>query len=272
MLTGASGRGDAMIFRQLFDPETSTYSYLLADEASREAVLIDPVLEQFDRDSTLIRELDLRLTHTLETHVHADHVTASGRFRERLGSKVAVGDRTGVGNADLYLRDRDVLGFGAQRLEVRSTPGHTQGCVSYVLAAESLAFTGDALLIRGCGRTDFQGGDAAQLFRSVRRQIFSLPEVAHLYPGHDYKGRTVTTIAEEKRYNARLALDRSEAEFVAIMHALDLAYPKRIDVAVPANLSSGLVPEGVGEAPAAVADAMQQLGRQDSEHHLGLGI
>ncbi|MGH0032564.1 MAG: MBL fold metallo-hydrolase [Myxococcota bacterium] len=261
-----------MIFRQLFDPETSTYSYLLADESSREAVLIDPVLEQLDRDATLVRELELTLTHTLETHVHADHVTASGRLRERLGSKVAVGAHSEVTNADVELDDGERLRFGALALEVRTTPGHTRGCVSYVLHEARLVFTGDALLIRGCGRTDFQGGDARRLFHSVRERIFTLPDDTQVHPGHDYKGRTMSTVAEEKRFNARLALDKSESDFVDIMQALDLAYPKRMDVAVPANLTSGLVLPEVIEEPGPVAHAMEQQGRQDSELHLGLGI
>jgi glyoxylase-like metal-dependent hydrolase (beta-lactamase superfamily II) len=262
----------AVIFRQLFDPETSTYTYLVADEESRECVLIDPVLEQFERDRTLIRELDLNLTATLETHVHADHVTASGRFRERLGSRVVVGAQAPVANADVFLEDRDTVTFGSHTLEARLTPGHTSGCVTFVLSDEQLAFTGDALLIRGCGRTDFQGGNAPGLFQSVRKQIFSLPDAVLLYPGHDYKGRTVTTVGEEKRHNARLALDKTEAEFIGIMDRLKLAYPKRMDVAVPANLNSGLVSEAALESAGSVAGVMEDLGRQDSELHMGAGI
>jgi glyoxylase-like metal-dependent hydrolase (beta-lactamase superfamily II) len=261
-----------LIFRQLFDPETSTYTYLLGDEETRDCVLIDPVLEQFERDLTLIRELALTLTHTLETHVHADHVTASGRFRESVASRVAVGARTGVRNADVYLEDRDTIVFGGHTLEVRVTPGHTEGCVTFVLQDEGLAFTGDALLIRGCGRTDFQGGDASKLFESVRKEIFSLPDTALLYPGHDYKGRTATTVDEEKHHNARLALEKSEAEFVGIMDKLKLAFPKRMEIAVPANLNSGLQPEGPEEGSGAVAGVMEELGRQDTEGYMGLGI
>ncbi len=261
-----------MIFRQLFDPETSTYTYLLADETSRECVLIDPVLEQFERDRTLIQELGLDLNYTLETHVHADHVTASGRFREQLGSRVTVGANSGVTNADVYLDEGDVVVFGACALEARLTPGHTAGCVTYVLHAQEMAFTGDVLLIRGCGRTDFQDGDASGLFKSVRTQIFSLPDATLLYPGHDYRGRTVTSVAEEEQHNARLARDKSEAEFISIMGELELAYPKRIDIAVPANLNSGLVEEDVDKSAGAVAGVMEGLGRQDSELSMGLGI
>lgn len=261
-----------MIFRQLFDPETSTYTYLLGDEASRQCVLIDPVLEQIDRDRTLVGELGLTLLFTLETHVHADHVTASGRLREASGSKVVVGSRTGVSNADVYAEDGERLAVGGFSIEVRATPGHTAGCVSYVVHESGLAFTGDAVLVRGCGRTDFQEGDSAGLFGSVRTQIFSLPDAFLLYPGHDYKGRTVTSVEEEKRFNARLALDKSEADFVAIMGALDLAHPKRIDVAVPANLDSGLNLAVAEPDGGRVASVMEDLGRQDSAPFLGMGI
>lgn len=271
-----------MLFRQLFDPETSTYTYLLADPASREAVLIDTVSEQFERDCALLRELELELRYTLETHVHADHVTASGRFRDALGSQVAVGAATGVNNADLELADGDALRFGRHALVALATPGHTHGCVTYVCREAGSAFTGDALLIRGCGRTDFQQGDAATLFASIRQKIFALPDATLLYPCHDYRGRTVTTVAEEKRFNPRLGLDKSEADFVAIMRQLHLSYPRQIDVAVPANLESGLTaPHGTEAQSAAqaragtassVADVMEERGRQDAEPWMGMGI
>ncbi len=265
-----------MIFRQLLDPETSTYTYLLADAGSREAVLIDGVLEQLERDLALLRELELELTHTLETHVHADHVTSSGRLREELGSRVAVAAAGGVTNADRQLVDGDRVAFGAHILEVLATPGHTDGCVTYYCREAGMAFTGDALLIRGCGRTDFQQGDPAQLFHSVRDRIFALPAETLLYPGHDYKGRTVTSVAEEKRWNPRLGLERSETEFTEIMNGLELAHPKKIDVAVPANLQSGLVVPDEGAPPdderRHVADLMEEQGRQDAEPWLGMGI
>jgi glyoxylase-like metal-dependent hydrolase (beta-lactamase superfamily II)/rhodanese-related sulfurtransferase len=229
-----------MLFRQLFDPETSSYSYLLADETNREAVLIDPVREQVERDVQLIGELGLRLVAVLDTHVHADHVTGAGLLRARLGCRVGLGARAGVLTADLRLRDGDAVGFGRHALEVRETPGHTDGCVTYVCHEEGMAFTGDALLIRGCGRTDFQQGDAAALYRSVRGKILSLPAETRLYPAHDYKGRTVSTVAEERRHNPRLGDARSLDEFVALMAGLRLAYPRRIEEAVPANLASGV--------------------------------
>ncbi|MEN8181038.1 MAG: MBL fold metallo-hydrolase [Myxococcota bacterium] len=272
--------GDRAVFRQLFDPETSSYTYLLADSTTAQALLVDPVLEQIDRDCSLLSELGLELRLTLETHLHADHVTASGRLRERLGSQVGAGAKAGVANADRELGDGDLIELGSLCLEVRFTPGHTDGCVTYVCLDEATAFTGDALLIRGCGRTDFQQGDPKALFRSVRERIFSLPEETLLYPGHDYKGRMVTTVAEEKRFNPRLGLDRTFAEFSQIMSELNLAFPRQIDRAVPANRLSGLgggAEEGSGSRAApserrAVAEAMERLGRQDAELWRGMGI
>ncbi len=262
-----------MIFRQLFDPETSTYSYLLADEVSREAVLIDSVREQLDRDRTLLRELELVLRLALETHVHADHITAAAYLREEPGCRVGVAASAGVSNADLYLRHGEVLRFGACELEARWTPGHTDGCTTYVCHAARMAFTGDALLIRGCGRTDFQQGSPQTLFRSVREQVFSLPDDYLLYPAHDYRGRMVTTVQEEKRWNPRLGLARSSEDFVRVMGELKLAYPKKMDVAVPANLRSGLSePSAAPPSEPSVASVMQTLGRQDAEIWIGMDI
>lgn len=232
-----------MLFRQLFDPETSTYTYLLADLASRQAVLIDPVKEQVDRDTKLLADLGLRLLYVLDTHVHADHVTAAGLLRQREGAQTVVSAQSGAPCADVQVRDGDKIQFGKYALEVRSTPGHTDGCLTYVTEDQRMAFTGDALLIRGSGRTDFQQGDARTLYRSVHEKIFSLPDETHLYPGHDYQGRTVTTVAEEKALNPRLGQGKGEEEFVAIMNELKLPHPKRIDVAVPANLKCGIVDE-----------------------------
>ncbi len=269
-----------MIFRQFIDPETSTHTYLLADESTREAVLIDPVLEQFDRDRTLLRELDLTLRYTLETHVHADHITAAALFRKEEGSEVGVSAVAGVEAADLEFNEGDLIRFGSTTLEVCSTPGHTDGCVTYICRDQGMAFTGDTLLIRGCGRTDFQQGDASLLFTSIRNKIFALPDETLLFPGHDYKGRMVTSVAEEKRSNPRLGLEKSEADFVAIMGQLNLAYPKKIDVAVPANLKCGLlaVPSSTPtsqlspSAASSVASVMETQGRQDTENWLGMGI
>jgi glyoxylase-like metal-dependent hydrolase (beta-lactamase superfamily II)/rhodanese-related sulfurtransferase len=228
-----------LIFRQLFDPQSSTYTYLLACGDGGDAVLIDPVFEQVPRDSALMRELGLKLRFTLETHVHADHVTGAALLKERLGSAIATAAAGGAQGADRYLADRDRIAFGKCYLEVRLTPGHTNGCVTYVLDNESMAFTGDCLLIRGCGRTDFQEGDPRALYRSAHSQIFALPDSCLLYPGHDYRGLTVTSVAEEKRFNPRLGGQLSEDDFVGFMRNLGLPHPKQMAIAVPANLKCG---------------------------------
>ena len=232
-----------MLFRQLFDAETSTYTYLLADDATREAVIIDPVFEQVERDVALIRELDLRLLAVLETHVHADHLSAQGLLRSRLGAKTVMSERSGAVCADVLVKQGDRVAFGRHALEVRETPGHTSGCLTFVCHEPRMAFTGDALLIRGCGRTDFQSGDSPTLFRSVRERVFTLPDDTLIYPAHDYKGRTVSTVGEEKRHNPRLGADRSLDEFAHIMAELKLPYPRKMDVSVPANLACGLPAE-----------------------------
>jgi len=261
-----------MIFRQLFDPETASYSYLLGDELTREAVLIDSVAEQFDRDVAIIKELDLKLVFALETHVHADHVTAAARLREALGARVAVSSGSGVQNADVLLRDGDWIAVGAHRLEARATPGHTNGCMTFV--TEGMAFTGDALLIRGCGRTDFQQGDARTLFHSVRSRILTLPESTAIFPAHDYRGRTQTSVGEELRFNPRLGTGKTVESFVELMGRLTLSYPKRMDEAVPANLYAGLAPGArpKARAPSPVAAVMRELGRQDADAWMGEGI
>jgi glyoxylase-like metal-dependent hydrolase (beta-lactamase superfamily II)/rhodanese-related sulfurtransferase len=228
-----------MIFRQLFEQQSSTYTYLLADRATREALVIDPVFEQARRDAALIEELGLRLAWTLDTHVHADHVTGAWLLKERLGSRIAISAASGAQGADRYLEPGDTVSFGRHRLEARATPGHTNGCMTYVLEDRSMAFTGDALLIRGCGRTDFQQGDPRTLFRSVRAQIFALPDGCTLYPAHDYRGLTATSVGEEKLYNPRLAEAILEQDFVGYMTHLGLPHPKQMDAAVPANLNCG---------------------------------
>jgi len=228
-----------LVFRQLFDPQSATYTYLLADRGSREALLIDPVFEQARRDAALIEELGLRLKWTLETHVHADHVTGAWLLRQKLGSKIALAASSGAEGADRYIEPGERIGFGKRNVEARATPGHTSGCMTYVLDDASMAFTGDALLIRGCGRTDFQQGDPGKLFRSVRAQIFSLPDECTLFPGHDYRGLTATSVGEEKLYNPRLAEGILEQDFVGYMKHLGLPHPKQMEVAVPANLKCG---------------------------------
>ena len=228
-----------MIFRQLFDPQSSTYTYLLADSATHEALLIDPVFEHARRDAALVEELGLKLVATLETHVHADHVTGAWLLKRRFGSEIALARASGAQGADRTLVDGDRVAFGRRHLEARATPGHTAGCMTYVLDDRTMAFTGDALLIRGCGRTDFQEGDARRLFRSVREKVFSLPGFCLLYPGHDYRGLTASSVAEERKYNPRLAETIGEDDFVGYMTNLGLPHPKLMAIAVPANLRCG---------------------------------
>lgn len=238
-----------LIFRQLFDPVSSTYTYLLADAHSREAVLIDPVFEQARRDAALLRELGLTLLTTLETHVHADHVTGAWLLQQRLGSRMAVAAAGGTQGADRLLAAGDQVPFGRRHLQVRATPGHTNGCLSFVLDDLGMAFTGDALLIRGCGRTDFQQGSAERLYHSVHEQLLTLPDTCLLYPGHDYRGITCTSVAEERRWNPRFGGSSDLGDFVGYMHNLGLPHPKQMAVAVPANLRCGR-PEADVAAPA----------------------
>ncbi|XP_029360539.1 persulfide dioxygenase ETHE1, mitochondrial [Echeneis naucrates] len=230
--------GTAPLIRQLFESESCTYTYLLADTETREAVLVDPVLETIDRDLKLLQELELNLKVAVNTHCHADHITSTGLMKRRLfGLKSAISKFSGA-SADILLSEGDKIAFGKHYLSVRETPGHTDGCVTLVLGDESMAFTGDCLLIRGCGRTDFQQGCAKRLFNSVHQKIFTLPEHCLVYPAHDYKGQTVSTVGEERKFNPRLT--KSLEEFVNIMNNLNLAKPAKIDIAVPANLVCGL--------------------------------
>lgn len=230
-----------LLFRQLFDPVSCTYTYLLADAG--EAILIDPVFEQAARDAALMRELGLHLVATAETHVHADHVSAGWLHKSQSGSRIAIAAASGVEGADLRLVHGDRVAFGRRFIEARATPGHTDGCMTYVLDDASRAFTGDALLVRGCGRTDFQQGSAERMYRSVHGQIFTLPDHCLLYPGHDYRGLTASSVAEERRFNPRLGGDSNLGDFVGHMEHLGLPHPKLIDIAVPANLRCGR-PEG----------------------------
>lgn len=228
-----------LIFRQLFDPQSCSYTYLLGDRTSGESILIDPVFEQARRDAALIHELHLRLLWTLETHVHADHVTGAWLLKYRLGSGIGVSAKSGASGADRMLRHGDGIAFGKRHIEVRATPGHTSGCLTYVLDDETMAFTGDCLLIRGSGRTDFQQGDPHAMYNSVHQQIFTLPRTCLLYPGHDYRGLTVTSVEEERLFNLRLGGEVGANDFAGYMTNLGLPHPKKIDVAVPANLKCG---------------------------------
>jgi glyoxylase-like metal-dependent hydrolase (beta-lactamase superfamily II)/rhodanese-related sulfurtransferase len=236
-----------MLVRQLFDQASSTYTYLLADEDTREALLVDTVFEQHARDAALVRELELRLVAVLDTHCHADHVTGAWLMRQAFGARIGLAAAYGARNVDLPLAHGDRVAFGALALEVRATPGHTAGCLSFVTADRRMVFTGDALLVRGAGRTDFQHGDARQLYRSIREQLFTLPDACVVYPAHDYEGRTSSTIGEERRFNARIGGGAREEDFVGYMTNLGLPHPRQLDVALPANLRAG-EPEG-GSAP-----------------------
>ncbi len=218
---------------------------MLGDSASAQAVLIDPVFEQVPRDCALLRELGLSLKWTLDTHVHADHVTGAGLLRQRLGSQVALAAAAGAQGVDRALVHGEKIEFGTRHLQVRATPGHTNGCLSFVLDDLSRAFTGDCLLIRGCGRTDFQQGDSGTLYASVHSRLFTLPAHCLLYPAHDYNGLTVTSVEEERRFNPRLGGDVVEDDFSSFMQHLNLPHPKQIALAVPANLRCGEPAEGL---------------------------
>lgn len=234
-----------MIFRQLYDPESSTYTYLLGCGDSGEAVLIDPVLETVERDLAVVQELGLRLSHTLETHIHADHVTSACRLRSITGCKVAYPEADGLPCADVIVSEMSPLSIGRIKLQPLFTPGHTESHHSYLveLPAVTKVFTGDALLIDGCGRTDFQGGDSGILYRSVHDKIFSLPGEALVFPAHDYHNRHVSTVEQERERNPRLGGGKTIEEFIAIMEDLKLPYPKRMDIAVPANRLCGDCPD-----------------------------
>ncbi len=229
---------DNLVFQQLFEKETSSYTYLLADADIREAILIDPVVEMVERDIQLLKDLDLNLKYILDTHVHADHITGSGEIRKRTGARVGISSAYDMSCADVHIEDGQEIPFGRFKIKAIHTPGHTSGCLSYQIGNK--VFTGDALLVRGCGRTDFQEGSSEKLFTSVRDKIFSLPDDTIVYPAHDYKGLTQTSIGLEKKLNPRLNLNLSKGEFIGIMAQLKLAYPKKIQEAVPANLQCGL--------------------------------
>jgi glyoxylase-like metal-dependent hydrolase (beta-lactamase superfamily II)/rhodanese-related sulfurtransferase len=234
-----------MIFRQLYDATSSTYTYLLADEASREALLIDPVFEQFHRDLALLRELGLTLQLVADTHAHADHITAAWLLQQKTGCRIALSAAAGAENVDIPLQHGQVFGVQGVALEARATPGHTNGCMSFVLADMSKVFTGDALLIRGCGRSDFQQGNASRLYHSITEQLFTLPHACAVFPAHDYNGRTQSTIGEEKLHNPRAGGKANEKDFVHYMNAMQLPHPKKIDEALPNNLRSGKPASGL---------------------------
>lgn len=235
------------LFRQLFDEKSWTYSYLLADTNTKEAIIIDPVLDHAPRDAKLITELGLKLKFALNTHCHADHITGTGYLKKLLPGALSVISGKAEANADRFLTESEEVEFGRHKLIAYETPGHTNGCMTFVVHEQGIAFTGDALLIRGCGRTDFQEGSPKKLYESVHGKILSLPDNFVLYPAHDYKGLMETTVAEEKKYNPRLT--KTLEEFVDIMNNLNLPYPKQIDKAVPANRECGVYDIPAAEEP-----------------------
>ena len=230
-----------MIFRQLGEPESCTFTYLLACSETRQAVLVDPVLETVDRDLAMLQDLELGLAYTLETHIHADHITSAARLRSLTGCRIAYPATDMPAQADVAVSEVDPLEVGALVVQPLFTPGHTDGHHSYLIddAEGRRVLTGDALLIDGCGRTDFQGGCARTLYHSVRDKIFSLPDDTLVFPGHDYNHRFVSSVGRERARNPRLGGGKSLEEFVAIMAALALPPPKKLDVAVPANRRCG---------------------------------
>ncbi len=236
---------------QLLDPVSCTYTYVLFDEATRDALIIDPVDEQVDRDLAVLRQYGLKLTWTVETHAHADHITSAAQLAEHAGARTAAPQGCGITTAAVQLVHHDTLRFGGEQLLALHTPGHTAGSMCFVWRTH--VFTGDTLLIDGCGRTDFQSGNAAALYRSITEILFALPDSSTVWPGHDYQGRTQSTIGDEKSRNPRLA-GKTEAQFIDIMQSLKLPRPKRIDEAVPANLSSGLRHDAGEHVAAAGAD------------------
>ncbi len=249
-----------MIFKQLFEPISSTYTYLIGCEHSGKAVLIDPVLPAWERDLTELRALGLELVCTVDTHIHADHITAARKLRQEVASRIAHPAVDGLECVDMPLQEGVPLEVGSLRIEPLFTPGHTDGHHAYRVADRVL--TGDALLIEACGRTDFQNGDATALYHSVRDKLFALPDDTLVFPGHDYNQRRVSSIAQERARNPRLGGDRSVDEFVQLMAGLNLAYPKFIDFAVPGN-------RACGECPGGVPDDLSQYCDQSGDSRQG---
>jgi glyoxylase-like metal-dependent hydrolase (beta-lactamase superfamily II) len=229
-----------MLFRQLYDPETSTYTYLIADEKSHEAILVDPVIEQVERDLKLIQELGLRLRYCLETHIHADHITGTGQLRELTGCEGIVPEKAQADCANRSIKDGEILKVGDIEIKAIATLGHTDSHNSYLVNHDRV-LTGDSLLIRGCGRTDFQSGNPGLMYDHVTQKLFNLPDETLVYPGHDYRGHRVSTIGEEKQYNPRF-LRKDRASFIEQMNQLNLPDPKKIAEAVPANQKCGDMP------------------------------
>lgn len=252
-----------MIFKQLFDLDTSTYTYLLADEKTKEAVLIDSVFEKVERDSKLIKDLGLNLKYLMDTHVHADHITGMSKLKALFPSaKMVIYKDSGNICANIFSKEGDEFKFGDNSLKVLHTPGHTNGCVSFY--TEGLIFTGDSLLIRGTGRTDFQQGSSENLYDSITEKIFTLPDNTLVYPGHDYNGLTSSSIAEEKALNPRMA-NKTKAEFVELMANLKLPYPRKIKESVPANINCGDIGANPSFARMSVQEVYEHYQKNDPD-------
>ncbi len=238
-----------MIFKQLFEPESSTYTYLISCGNTGKTVLIDPVIETAERDIEVVRSLGLKVDYTLDTHIHADHITGALKLKHLAGSQICGPALDGLPCTDIGVREGEPFRVGTIEIHPLFTPGHTDTHHAYLIdhGGLKLLFSGDALLIEACGRTDFQSGDAHALYRSIHEKFFTLPDETLVYPAHDYEGRHITTIAQEKQRNPRLGNDRSEAEFVEIMHGLDLPYPRKIDISLPGNQLCGQCPESIPE-------------------------
>jgi sulfur dioxygenase len=254
-------QGEAvMIFRQLFEPDSSTYTYLIACPATGKTALIDPVLDSAVRDVKILQEMGLTLDYTIDTHIHADHLSGARRLRELTGSQIACPAMDALSCADIGVAEGEVLRIGQLELHPLFTPGHTDHHHAYLIdnGTHKLLFSGDALLIDACGRTDFQSGDAATLYRSIHDKFFTLPDETLVYPCHDYEGRFVSSIAQEKARNPRLGGNRSQQAFVDIMNTLDLPYPRKIDFAVPGNRQCGECPDNVPEQYRAPCEPQDQ--------------
>ncbi|MCL1048234.1 MBL fold metallo-hydrolase [Shewanella abyssi] len=224
--------------KQLFDRDSCTYTYLLADPKTHEGVIIDAVKEHLQRDLQYIEELGIELLYIIETHIHADHITSAGLIRQKTGAQIVYSQTAAVKSIDIELKEGDELPIGGHHIRAINTPGHTHGCMSFYV--DGMVFTGDCLLIRGCGRTDFQEGDSGDLYNSITKKLFSLADETVIYPGHDYNGKTSSTIAEEKQWNPRVGQKKSLDDFLQIMSNLNLDLPKKINEAVPANTNCGI--------------------------------
>lgn len=236
-----------MLFKQLFEPDSSTYTYLLACENTGQCVLIDPVIDTVERDLGMLQALGLKLTYSLETHIHADHLTGAKKLRELTGSKIAVPAMDRLPCADLGVEEGKPFRVGDIQLQPIYSPGHTNTHHAYVLESglQKILFSGDALLIEACGRTDFQSGDPVALYKTIKEKFFTLPDETLVYPTHDYEGRCITSIAQEKQRNPRVGQNQSQQAFVDIMNNLDLPYPRKIDFAVPGNQACGQCPDNI---------------------------